>query len=95
MVIKKKDIDYVAKLSMLKLTDNEKELFVKQISEVINYIKKLDNLNVKDIKPMVHALNVFNVFRSDTMSSSISRDEALYNVPDSEGNFFKVPRVIE
>jgi len=88
-------IEDVALLARLKLTVPEKELFAIQLKNTINYINKLNELDITDIKPTAHVLPIENVFREDKLSPSLSCDKALQNAPEREGNFFLVPRIIE
>lgn len=95
MKIDVKDIEYVANLSRIVLSHQEKELFIHQISDILSYIEKLNKLNTDGIKPMAYPLHAANVFRVDELKPSISRKDALDNAPSTLGVFFKVPKVIE
>ncbi len=95
MKIDVKDIEYVANLSRIELSSQEKELFIHQISDILSYIEKLSKLNTDGVKPMAYPLAATNVLRDDELKSSISRDNALVNAPSTKGVFFKVPKVIE
>jgi len=95
MKIDKKTIEYIANLSRIELSDQEKEVFIHQLSDILSYIEKLNELNTEDIKPMAHSINTTNVFREDKLEPPISREDALNNAPSSTGVFFKVPKVIE
>ena len=89
------EIGHVALLARLKLTDNETTLFSRQVSSIIDYIDKLNELDVKDIEPTAHVLQVKNVFREDESKPSLPREKALQNAPDSNDNFYRVPKIIE
>jgi len=95
MKISKKDIEYIAYLSRIELSETEKETFVCQLSDILSYIEKLNRLNTEEVKPISCAINATNVFREDTLESSLSREEAQFNAPAAKGVFFKVPKVIE
>ena len=95
MKIDKKTIEYIANLSRIELSDQEKEVFIHQLSDILSYIEKLNKLNTEDIKPMAHSINTTNVFREDKLEPPISREDALSNAPSAMGAFFKVPKVIE
>lgn len=95
MKIEKKDIEYIANLSRIELSDHEKEMFIHQLSDILSYIEKLNELNTKDIKPMAYSINTTNAFREDKLEPPISREDALINAPSTMGVFFKVPKVIE
>ena len=95
MKIDKKTIEYIANLSRIELSDQEKEVFIHQLSDILSYIEKLNKLNTEDIKPMAHSINTTNVLREDKLVPPISREDALTNAPCTMGVFFKVPKVIE
>lgn len=91
----RKEIEYIANLSRIELTEAEKEVFVHQLSSILSYIEKLNMLITENIKPMAHTMSVSNVFREDKPEQSISREEVLFNAPAKIDAFFKVPKVIE
>ncbi|HHT9108917.1 MAG TPA: Asp-tRNA(Asn)/Glu-tRNA(Gln) amidotransferase subunit GatC [Candidatus Wunengus sp. YC63] len=95
MKIDKKTIEYIANLSRIELSNQEKETFVHQLSDILAYIEKLNQLNTQDIKPMAYSINTTNVLRDDKLEPPISREDALVNAPSTMGVFFKVPKVIE
>ena len=95
MTIGKKDIEYIANLSRIELTESEKEKFVIQLSDILSYIEKLNELNTANVEPMAYTTNESNVFREDVLVQSISPEDALRNAPAIMGVFFKVPKVIE
>ncbi len=89
------EIGQVALLARLKLSDDEKELFTRQVGSIIDYIDKLNELDIKDIEPTAHVLQVKNVFREDKSRPSLPREKALQNAPESNDNFYRVPKIIE
>ncbi|TVM03082.1 MAG: Asp-tRNA(Asn)/Glu-tRNA(Gln) amidotransferase GatCAB subunit C [Candidatus Brocadia sp. WS118] len=91
----KKDIEYIAHLSRIELSETEKETFVCQLSDILSYIEKLNRLNTEAVKPMSCTVNATNVLRDDILESSLSLEEAQFNAPATKGVFFKVPKVIE
>lgn len=90
-----KDIEYVASLSKFELSDEEKKIFASQLREVLLYIEKLNKLDTENIAPLIHPFNITNIFREDKLEESIGREKALSLAPDTEGFFFKVPKVLE
>ncbi|MBM4054026.1 MAG: Asp-tRNA(Asn)/Glu-tRNA(Gln) amidotransferase subunit GatC [Planctomycetes bacterium] len=90
-----KDIEYIASLSKFKLNDDEKMVFVGQLSEVLSYIEKLNKPDTENVMPLVHPLSMTNVFRDDKQEESISRENVQFIAPAVMGAFFKVPKVIE
>lgn len=95
MKIDKKDIEYIASLSRIELSDLEKDVFVHQLNNILSYIEKLNELNTENVKPMAYPMNASNVFREDRLEPSIPSSNALLNAPAVKGVFFKVPKVIE
>jgi aspartyl-tRNA(Asn)/glutamyl-tRNA(Gln) amidotransferase subunit C len=89
------DVEYVAKLARLGLTNEEKVLFRKQLGEVLHYIDKLKQVDVSAVEPSAHALPMFNVVRKDETRPGLTAEEALHNAPRKANNLFIVPKVIE
>ncbi|MCX5782762.1 MAG: Asp-tRNA(Asn)/Glu-tRNA(Gln) amidotransferase subunit GatC [Elusimicrobia bacterium] len=97
MKITRKDVEYVARLARLKLTEEEKEKFSSQLESIISYIDQLNELDTREIEPTSHILDLENAFREDEVKKSSAEliKQILNNAPDREGNFFKVKKVIE
>lgn len=96
MSIDKKTVQHVALLSRLELDNKELELYSTQLASILSYISKLNEIDTKDVLPTSHPLSTLkNVFRKDALKDSIEVEEALKNAPSREGDFFKVPQVIE
>jgi aspartyl-tRNA(Asn)/glutamyl-tRNA(Gln) amidotransferase subunit C len=89
------DVNHVAKLAMLSLTDEEKSLFSKQLGAILSYIDKLNELDVTDVEPTSHVLPIKNVFREDVPTPSLRNEEALMNSPDKAKGFYRAPKIIE
>jgi len=89
------EVEYVAHLARLKITDKEKDKFTAQLNDILFYIDKLNELNTKGVEPMSHAIAVTNAFREDNIVDSIGTEKSLTNAPDARGEFFRVPKVIE
>ncbi len=88
-------MEHVAKLARLRLTEEEKEKFGKQLSEILEYVEKLNELDTEKVKPAPHVVPLKNVMREDEVKPSLSVEEALANAPAREGKYFKVPKIIE
>jgi aspartyl-tRNA(Asn)/glutamyl-tRNA(Gln) amidotransferase subunit C len=97
MKITKKEVEYVARLARLSLTNEEKEKFTGQLEAILEYIDKLNELDTKDVQPTSHVLPLSNVWREDVLVQSPDelRERLLNNAPEREGDFFKVKKVIE
>lgn len=89
------EIDHVALLARLKLSDNEKNLFSRQLDTTIAYIDKLNELDTTNVRPTAHVLPIKNVFREDKREPSLPQDIALQNAPDKDDGFYKVPKIID
>lgn len=89
------EIDHVALLARLELKDEEKELFSKQVGSIIEYMDKLDELDIDDVEPTAHVLPIKNVFREDELRASLPREKALQNAPRKYDGFYRVPKIIE
>ncbi len=89
------EVEHVARLARLALTEEEKELFSRQLSDILTYIQKLKELNTDGVPPTSHVLPLKNVFREDRVRPSLLRERSLSNAPEQEGGFFRVPKIIE
>ena len=88
-------IEKLATLSRLSFDENEKQEIKADLQQMISFIEKLQEVNTEGIEPLLHMSSNTNILREDIVSGSITREEALKNAPDSDGTFFKVPRVIK
>ncbi|TCS80588.1 Asp-tRNA(Asn)/Glu-tRNA(Gln) amidotransferase subunit GatC [Tepidibacillus fermentans] len=95
MRLSKKEVEHVANLARLTLTEEEVALFTEQLSSILDFAQKLNELDTEHVKPTSHALNITNVFREDEVIESISREYALKNAPDQKDGQFKVPSILE
>ena len=93
--IDQEQVKKVAKLARLELTGAEVEEFSGQLSEVLDYVEKMNELDTRDVEPLAHCLPVSNVFREDFVRPSLGSDKAMANAPDSDGYFFKVPKILD
>ena len=92
----KETIEYVSKLALLELSEDDKEKYANQLAEIIAYFKKLNDLDTKDIEPTTHPIEDFkNVFRDDTPWEGLSNDEALKNTQYEKDGYFKAPKILK
>ncbi len=89
------EVGKVARLARLKLSEAELQDCHKQLGDILEYVKLLDEVDVTGVAPMSHPVPVHNVFREDVPGESLSRDEALQNACKTDGRFFLVPRILE
>lgn len=94
MVISIKDVEHVAILARLDLAEREKYLYTEQLDGILDYMQKLQELNLDHILPTAHALPMQNVLREDKTHPSIERSEVLQNAPQQERGQFKVPKIV-
>ncbi len=95
-IIDEKTVKRVALLSRLALNEKELALYSKQLASILSYISKLNEINTDNVQPTSHVLtSLVNVDRPDDPKESLDTSEVLANAPDKEGDFFKIPKVIE
>lgn len=88
------DVRHVAKLSRLKLSEDQVHHFRDQLENVLGYIAKLNELDVTNVEPMAHPLESTNVLREDVPAPGMDVDMAIGNAPAKSPPFFKVPKVL-
>lgn len=89
------DVRYTAQLARLNLSEAEIAKFQTQISQVLEYVEKLEQVDVSGVEPTAHANAIFNVFREDVARDWFTAEEALANAPRTANQLFVVPKVIE
>ena len=89
------DVEHVARLARLALSDAEKARMRAELAAILRYIDKLRELDVEGVEPTSHALPLVNVMREDEARPCLPRDETMANAPDRVGDLFRVPRIIE
>lgn len=95
MSISKEQVEKVATLARLKLTDKERDQFTIQLNDILQFAEKLNELDTDQIEPTSHVLPMTNVMREDEVKPSLPRDQALSNAPDKQDGMFRVPTVFE
>lgn len=95
MSITTNDVQHVANLARLALTDEEKETFTGQLNAILKYAEKLNELNTDGVEPTSHVLPLANVMRADEVRESLPIEAVLRNAPDEEDGQIKVPAVLE
>lgn len=94
MKITQKEVEHVAHLARLNLSQAELEKMTEQLDTLLSYVAKLDELDTQNILPTTHAFSISNAFRDDTVRNSLSRKDALANSPKQNDEYFVVPRII-
>ncbi len=86
-------VDHVARLARLFLTDAERQLFARQLADILAYAESIQALDTSDVEPMSHALTAGG-FREDEVRASLPRERVLEMAPDAKDGLFRVPRVL-
>lgn len=87
-------VRHVAKLARLALDEAHLQKYAGQLTSILAYVEQLKQVDVTNTEPMAHALPLKNVLREDTVSPGLPLEKVLQNAPDTDGEFFKVPKVI-
>jgi aspartyl-tRNA(Asn)/glutamyl-tRNA(Gln) amidotransferase subunit C len=109
MKVSEKDVLYVADLANLELTDQERQRMVKDLNSILDHIDMLSQLDTKDVPPMAEVVTLAAnkkgvegegrqfeyAMRADEVQPSLPHDSAMMNAPDTDGSYFKVPKVID
>lgn len=95
MSITVKDVEHVANLARLELSEAEKEQLTGQLNAILEYADKLNELNTDGIEPTSHVLPLYNVMREDEARPSLPIEKVMRNAPEEEDGHFKVPAVLE
>ena len=95
MKISKEEVKHIAMLSRLELDEKEIAVYQDQLSRILEYVEKLNEIDTSNVEPVSHVIELNNVMRQDIVKPSLPRDEALKNAPDSVDKFFRVPKIIE
>jgi aspartyl-tRNA(Asn)/glutamyl-tRNA(Gln) amidotransferase subunit C len=93
--ISKQEVERVAKLARLAMTEAETATYSQQLNQIVAYVQKLKTFSTEGIEPTSILLEETNVFRPDEPEPSLSEEQALKNAPDAEDHRFRVPRIIQ
>ncbi|HEU0064023.1 MAG TPA: Asp-tRNA(Asn)/Glu-tRNA(Gln) amidotransferase subunit GatC [Flavisolibacter sp.] len=88
-------IDKLARLSMLEITEDERNDLKADLTKMISFVEKLNELDTTGVEPLIHMCEAENILREDKTGNMISREEALKNAPEHDNIYFKVPKVIK
>lgn len=95
MSIKKEDIEYISRLARIELDQDLLDILSRDLSKILDYIDQLKTLDVKDVQPLTHVIDIKNVLREDQVMPSMDKEDILKHAPSRKGDYFKVPKVIE
>ena len=93
-LISKKEVEHIAWLARISLSEEEKNLFTEQFNEILEYFQKISEANTEDVPPTYHVLELVNVQRKDAVTPSLPADDALKNAPKKKERFYKAPRIV-
>jgi aspartyl-tRNA(Asn)/glutamyl-tRNA(Gln) amidotransferase subunit C len=88
------DVRHVAKLARLALSEQKLQRLTSQLESILNYVAQISRVDVNGVEPIAHALPLRNVLREDIVEPSLPLEKVLANAPQTDGPFFKVPKVI-
>jgi len=94
MTITQEEVEHIAKLARLELTEEEKKRFQVELGKIIEYFDQLKKLDTERVPPMTHAVPIENVLREDQVKPSLPAEEALQNAPEKKDSYFQVPKVV-
>ncbi|HEY5565579.1 MAG TPA: Asp-tRNA(Asn)/Glu-tRNA(Gln) amidotransferase subunit GatC [Rhodothermia bacterium] len=95
MSVSVEEVRHIAKLARLRLSDREETAMASQLSQILDYIEQLNELDTSGVEPMSHVLDLVNATREDVVEQRISHEEALQNAPAADSDYFRVPRFVE
>tara|TARA_Y100000389_G_C17435124_1_gene505024 strand:- start:630 stop:920 length:291 start_codon:yes stop_codon:yes gene_type:complete len=95
MKITDHEIQNLAHLSRLELNESESADMKKDLSKILDFIAAIDEIDIKNVEPLVYMTDSENILREDIISSKLSLKKAMKNNPDQSSNYFTVPKVID
>jgi aspartyl-tRNA(Asn)/glutamyl-tRNA(Gln) amidotransferase subunit C len=95
LAITREEVLHVARLARLSLSPEEAGRMEEQLGKILEHIRQLDRLDTADVVPTSHAVEMGTPFRDDAAIPFGEKEEILKNAPDREGDFFRVPRILE
>ncbi|MBI4898592.1 MAG: Asp-tRNA(Asn)/Glu-tRNA(Gln) amidotransferase subunit GatC [Actinobacteria bacterium] len=90
-MIELKDVQYVARLARLRLTDDEQERMLRELDAVLGYIEHIEELDLEGVEPTSHVVDLVNSLRPDEVRAGLTREQALANAPEVADDGFAVP----
>ncbi|NLP44468.1 MAG: Asp-tRNA(Asn)/Glu-tRNA(Gln) amidotransferase subunit GatC [Peptococcaceae bacterium] len=94
MKISRKEVEHVADLARLKLTEQEIELYTEQLNSILEYAAKLQQIDTTNVEPTAHAVQLYNVLREDEITDSMETEKVFENAPWAEDGYFRVPKIV-
>lgn len=94
MSITKKEMENLAMLARLELSEDEKEVYTTELNTILRFIEKLNQLDTKNIASTVQPIPISNVFREDVVGNTLEQEKALQNAPDKKDGHYRVPSIM-
>ena len=94
MKLTQKEVEYVANLARIQVSEAEKDQLSSQLSSILTYMQELNQVNIEGVSPMASVLSQANVLREDEVRESVTQDEAIANAPTAKDGMFQVPKII-
>ncbi len=94
MTLSRQDVEKISLLARLQLTEDELTVMTDQLSQIVQYVDQLSELDTEQVEPMAHAADLVNVFAVDASRPSLDRDAALQNAPKRDEQCYRVPAVL-
>lgn len=95
MKVTREDVENVALLSRLRIDEKDMDKNIQELSDFLEYVDRLQQVNTENVAATAHVLPIQNVFREDVVKPSLNRDLALSNAPEQEDGYFRVPKIVE
>jgi aspartyl-tRNA(Asn)/glutamyl-tRNA(Gln) amidotransferase subunit C len=95
MKVTTEEVEYIAELARLAFSSEEKSILASEMSRILDYVEKLNELDITDVEPMTHVMDLYNVERDDVVMERITREQSLSAAPDADSEYFRVPKVID
>lgn len=95
MSVTKEDVQYIAHLARLQVSDDEAEHLKEDMNQILDYMDDLAEVDTSDVEPLEHVTDLEYRFREDEAGEPVDHEDALKNAPDADTDYFRVPRVIE
>ena len=95
MEIRKEQVEHVAKLARLEVSEDEKAMFARQLSAILTYMDQLKEVDTEGVEPTATVLPTENVYREDAVKPSLTQERALAIAPDQAESLFRVPKILE
>jgi aspartyl-tRNA(Asn)/glutamyl-tRNA(Gln) amidotransferase subunit C len=95
MIIDKDTVSDIAHLARLELDKNQTKQMATEMNEILDWMKKLSEVNTDNVEPLIHISEEVNVLRNDEVNNELEHERGLMNAPKRDSNYFRVPKVIE